>query len=355
MNKLFSLYSLTKRLYNISEVNIKLKVYPSIYNQYGNANEVIALCSSKDIILKPSEYYDFYLGQCFEIDTSTLLNETLIKDKSSNKVLFTYDVVSQSNLVIKNSKFIIENSTPMAMTIDTKTSSSSSDVITFFNIEPPSLYDNSTNYLAIIPIATYNGYENSNSFIGLIDLNNISSTMEFPEYNIIPGDIYEIKLFGPIKSNALNIVRHQTSEHITISGATILHTNDRGIIIKIENLTSIKVTLDNLPSSNAIGGASYSSLSSEDIIDLLTIHQNNWKSRLRYIRLNSTNGYYFNFQSYISNATSVSNGPTKSTTSKGLHYTMEQEDFNFPIFDGCGVEPITSNTGVIIPGGGGIL
>ena len=349
MNKLFSLYSLTKRLYNISEVNIKLKVYPSIYNQYGNANEVIALCSSKDIILKPSEYYDFYPGQCFEIDTSTLLNETLIKDKSSNKVLFTYDVVSQSNLVIKNSKFIIENSTPTTMTIDTKTSSSSSDIITFFNIEPPSLYDNSTNYLAIIPIATYNGYENSNSFIGLINLNDISSTMKFPGYDIIPGDIYEIKLFGPIKRNALNVVHHQTSEHITISGATILHSNTRGIIIKIESLTSIKVTLDSLPYSNAIGGTSYSSLSATNIIDLLTIHQNNWKSRLRYIRLNSTNGYYFNFQSYISNATYVSNGPTESTTAKGLNYTMEQEDFNFNIYGGCGVFPTTTT----ITGGGG--
>ena len=63
--------------------------------------------------------------------------------------------------------------------------------------------------------------------------------------------------------------------------------NNKRIIIKIESLTSIKVTLDNLPNSNAIGGASYSSLSVTNIIDLLTIHQNNWKSRLRYIRLNS--------------------------------------------------------------------
>ena len=105
-----------------------------------------------------------------------------------------------------------------------------------------------------------------------------------------------------------------------------------------------------MPYSNAIGGTSYSSLSATDIIDLLTIHQNNWKSRLRYIRLNSTNCYYFNFQSYISNATSVSNGPTGSTTSKGLHYTMEQEDFNFPIYDGCGVSPTTNSTST---GGGG--
>ena len=88
MNKIEEEILILTKNDNISEVNIKLKVYPSIYNQYGNANEVIALCSSKDIILKPSEYYDFYLGQCFEIDTSTLLNETLIKDKSSNKVLF---------------------------------------------------------------------------------------------------------------------------------------------------------------------------------------------------------------------------------------------------------------------------